>query len=181
MIDNSLDKGYIFVQLKEVADELHLGDMTYALNPEEEHFFYVDYEDGKIFVKTDSGKSIIGTYQAVPGPYGTIVCDYPSNRIIGHVGGELIYFRRKNEDYSVGRYSPDEECLAYYSESSGSIRAKGFFPFWGVINGNVIGGAAAFVALFYSYNFKSVFRDYFVMDNKSFRDKHASYLNPLGL
>lgn len=181
MIDNSQDKGYIFVQLKEVAGEVYLSDMTYARNPEDEHFFYVDFEDGKIFIETDSGKSIIGTYQTVPGPYGTIVCDYPSNRIIGHVGGELIYFRKRDEDYAAGRYMPEEECLAYYSESSGSIRGLGLLNFWGCINGSVIGGAAAFVALFYNYNFKGVFRDYFIMDNNSFHDKYASYLNPLGL
>lgn len=180
MINNSQDKGYMWVQLKKIAGEWHLRDLGFTEQTEEEPFFYVDFENGKIFIETDSGKSIIGTYQTTSGPYGTIVCDYPSNRIIGHVSDELIYFRRKNEDYTEGRYSPEEDCLAYYTKN-GSITALSIFPYWGCINGSLIGGAAAFVALFYNYNFKSVFRDYFVMDNKAFHDKHASYMNPLGI
>ena len=50
----------------------------------------------------------------------------------------------------------------------------------GLINGSEIGGAAAFVALFYNYSFKSVFRDYFAMDDAAFKEKYDAYLNSLG-
>ena len=180
MIDNSQDKGYITVYIKKTGDTWHLCEMGLSQNEGEEPF-YVDYENGTIFIDSRDGKSIIGTYETTPTPpYGAKVFDYPSNRVIGSVGDELIYFRRKDKDFSAGRYSPEEECLAYYTEY-GSITALSVFPYWGMINGSEIGGAAAFVALFYNYSFQGVFRDYFTMDDKSFKEKHASYLNPLGL
>lgn len=178
MIDNSQDKGYITVYLKNTGDEWHLCEMGFAQSPEEKPF-YVDYENGTIFIDTGNEKSIIGHYETIPGPYGATVFDYPSNRVIGRVGGELVHFCRKEKDYAAGRYSPEEDCLAYYTKN-GNITAIGCLPYWGSINGSEIGGAAAFVALFYNYNFKCVFRDYFVMDDSSFKEKYASYLNPLG-
>lgn len=180
MMDNSQDKGYITVYIKKVGDTWHLCEMG-LLQKDGEEPFYVDYENGTIFIISGDDKSIIGTYETTPtSPYGARVFDYPSNRVIGRVGGELIHFRRKDEDYSAGRYSPEEECLAYYTES-GSITSMRLFPDWGMISGSEIGGAAAFVALFYNYRFQGVFRDYFTMDDKSFKEKYASYLNPLGL
>lgn len=179
MIDNSQDKGYTTVYLKQVGNTWHLCEMSLSQNDGEEPF-YVDYEKGTIFIISGDNKSIIGTYETTPTPpYGAKVFDYPSNRVIGRVGDELIYFRRKDEDYSAGRYSPEEECLAYYTKN-GSITAKSVLPYWGMISGSEIGGAAAFVALFYSYRFQGVFRDYFTMDDKSFKEKHATYLNPMG-
>lgn len=179
MLDNSQDKGYITVYLKRTEDTWHLCEMSFAQNSEEEPF-YIDYENGTIFIVSGEDKTIIGTYETTPTPpYGAKVFDYPSNRVIGRVGEELIYFRRKDEDSPAGRYSPKEECLAYYTKN-GSITAKSVLPYWGMINGSEIGGAAAFVALFYNYRFQSVFRDYFTMDDSSFKEKHASYLNPLG-
>ena len=179
MIDNSQDKGYITVYLKKVGDEYHLCESR-IYQEDDETPFYVDYEDGKIFVIFGDNKEIIGSYETTPGPYGSKVFDYPSKRVIGLVGGELIYFRRKDEDFAAGRYLPEQECLAYYTKN-GTITAVGLLPRWGNIIGSEIGGAAAFVALFYNYGFKSVFRDYFIMDDNSFKEKYAAYLNPLGL
>ena len=179
MIDNSQDKGYITVNIKQAEGTWHLCEMSLSQNAGEEPF-YVDYENGTIFIVSGSDKSVIGTYETTSTPpYGAKVFDYPSNRVIGRVGDELIVFRRKDEDYSAGRYSPEEECLAYYTKN-GSITAKSLFPYWGMISGSEIGGAAAFIALFYSYSFQSVFRDYFTMDDRAFQEKHAAYINPMG-
>ena len=179
MIDNLQDKGYLTVYIKQVGDAWHLCETSLSQNAGEEPF-YVDYENGTIFIVSGENKSIIGTYETIhSSPYGAKVFDYPSNRIIGRVGEELIYFRRKDEDFSAGRYGPEEECLAYYTKN-GSITAKSALPYWGMISGSEIGGAAAFVALFYNYRFQGVFRDYFTMDDKSFKEKYAAYLNPLG-
>ena len=180
MIDNSQDKGYITVYLKQVEDAWHLCE-TRLSQDEGEEPFYVNYENGTIFIISGDDKSIIGTYETTPNSRdGAKVFDYSSKRVIGRVEEEVIYFRRKDEDYSAGRYSPEEDCMAYYSKN-GSITAISVLPYWGMISGSEIGGAAAFVALFYNYRFQSVFRDYFTMDDKSFKEKHASYLNPLGL
>lgn len=179
MIDNSQDKGYITIYLKQVGDAFHLCKMGWSQKDGEEPF-YVDYENGKIFIDSGNNKSIIGTYETTPSSqYGAKVFDYPSNRVIGLVGNELIHFRRKDVDHSAGRFMPEEECLAFYTKS-GNISAKDIITSWGMINGSLIGGAAAFVALFYNYKFQGVFRDYFTMDDKSFKDKHSSYLNPFG-
>lgn len=179
MSDNSQDKGYITVYLKNTGDEWHLCEMGFEPKPEESPF-YVDYENGTIFIVTGDDRTIIGSYETTSGPFGAKVFDYPSNRVIGRVSEELICFRRKDEDYTAGRYSPEEDCLAYCTKAGG-ITALNLLLTWGIINGSQIGGAAAFVALFYNYNFKGVFRDYFIMDNNSFKEKYTSYLNPLGL
>lgn len=180
MLDNSHDKGYITIHIKKTGDEWHLCEMNFAQNSEEEPF-YVDYENGTIFIVAGDNRTIIGSYETTSTtPYRAKVFDYPSNRVIGRVGEELIYFRRKDEDYAAGRYSPEEECLAYYTEN-GSITSTSVLPYWGSINGSEIGGAAAFVALFYNYKFKSVFRDYFIMDDSSFKEKYADSLSPFGL
>ena len=179
MLDNSKDAGYITIYLKITGDECHLCEMNFMQVPGAIPF-YVFYENGVIFIDKGNEKAILATYDSIPGPYGSTVYDYPSNRIIGCVGNELITFRRKDKDASVGRFFPEEECLAYYTEN-GNITARGCFPYYGIINGSEIGGAAAFVAIFYNCNFRSVFRDFFDMDDNSFKVKYASYLNPLGL
>ena len=180
MIDNSQDKGYITVYLKQVGDACVLCEMLIEPKPDEEPF-YVDYENGTIFIDSPDGKTIIGSYETTPSsPFGAKVFAHPSKRVIGCVGGENIYFRRKDEDFAAGRYIPEQECLAYYN-NGGAIQPISMFPYWGLINGSEIGGAAAFVALFYNFRFESVFRDYFTMDDNSFKEKYESYLNPLGL
>ena len=174
MIDNSQDKGYITVYLKQVGESWHLCEMKWSQDDGEVPF-YVDYENGTIFVISGDDKSIIGTYETTPtSPYGAKVFAYPSNRVIGRVGNELIHFRRKDDGDSAGGYSLEDECLAYYTEN-GNITAKSCLPYWGAINGSEIGGAAAFVALFYNFRFQSVFYDYFNMDDKSFKEKYSSY------
>ena len=176
MDNNSQDKGYITVYIKDAGDKQHLCEMGFTQNPDEKPF-YVDYENGTIFIDTDDEKSIIGRYEAAPDPYGFMVYDYPSNRIIGHVGDELIYFRRNDADASVGRHLPEENCLAYYTKAGSITPTNNLLKHYGIIQGSKIGGAAAFVALFYSYRFESIFRDYFVMDKTSFDTKYDSYLN----
>lgn len=182
MYNSFSDKGYMMVKIKSVAEEWHLCEMS-ILDKTDEQSFFVDYEDGKIFIVSGDDKSIIGTYEKnekATNPDEFLVLDYPSQCVIGRICGELIYFRRRDEDPGVGRYRPEEECLAYFTQN-GSITAKSVLPNWGYINGSIIGGAASFVALFYNYNFKSVFRDYYTMNEGSFKEKYASYLNPLGL
>ena len=172
MIDNSADKGYLTVVVKNEADGKHLCELGFTKKPGEESF-YVDYENGSIFIDYSDGKEIIGTYETTPSsPYGAIVFDYPSNRVIGLVGNELIYYYKGND---TNRIILDGDCLADYS-MSGSISLHGHpLDDYGLINGSEIGGAAAFVALFYSYKFSCVFRDYFEMDKGSFENKY-SYL-----
>lgn len=177
MMDNSQDKGYISIRIERNGNEFKLSEMGFFKEPEKSDF-YVNYEDGCIFIDwgDDSPKDIIGYYQAAnDGFTSSKVFDKTKSRVIGRVGGELIYFCRKEADIAAGRYSPEEECLAYYTKN-GNITVLDAIPFIGFINGSEIGGAAAFVAVFYAFNFKSVYRDYFEMDNNAFRKKHAAYL-----
>ncbi|MBO4676139.1 MAG: hypothetical protein J5633_01205 [Oscillospiraceae bacterium] len=173
MIDNSSDKGYITVVTKKGDDGKHLCEIGFTKGPDEESF-YVDYENGEIFIDYSDGKEIIGTYESTPSSqYGARVFDYPSNRLIGLVGNELIYFYKGKD---ADRIILDGACLADYS-GAGSISLHGHpLDDFGLINGGEIGGAAAFVALFYSYKFIGVFRDYFEMDESSFKIKYASLL-----
>lgn len=177
MIDNSSDKGYITVVTKKGADGKHLCEIGFTKGSDEESF-YVDYENGEIFIDYSDGKEIIGTYETTPSDqYGAKVFDYPSNRLIGLVGNELIYFYKGN---NADRIILDGACLADYSEA-GSISLHGHpLDDFGLINGGEIGGAAAFVALFYSYKFNSIFRDYYDLDDGIFSKKYQSYLNPYG-
>ena len=176
MIDNSQDKGYTMVRLKQVGSEWHMTEIGFEKNPDETNF-YADYENGTIYIDLGNGnKNTIGFYApAASGPYNIDVYDRTRSRIIGRVGGELILFRAREADYSVGRYSPEEECLAYYSETSGSIRRSGeYLTMSGCIEGNALGGAAAFIALSYYYNFHSVYREYFDLDSETFKKKYPS-------
>lgn len=174
MFDNSIDKGYITVVLKKEGNEHELCKIGFGRNPGEESF-YVDYENGTIFIDFSDGRKIIGTYETTPGPYGAKVFDYPSNRIIGRVGGELINFIRRDVDPDAGIYLPEEECLAWYTQAGRITPVNDLLSEWGIINGSEIGGAAAFIALFFNYKFNSIFRDFFTMDDGSFKEKYASY------
>ncbi|MBR3059840.1 MAG: hypothetical protein IKG89_04430 [Oscillospiraceae bacterium] len=171
MIDNSTDKGYITVIVKKEDDGRHLCKIGFTKGQDEESF-YVDYENGEIFIDYSDGKEIIGTYETTPSSlYGTKVFDYPTNRLLGLVGNELMYFYKGDD---ANRIILDGVCLADYS-GAGSITLHGQpLNYYGLINGSGIGGAAAFVALFYSYKFISVFRDYFEMDESAFKAKYAS-------
>lgn len=177
MVDNSQDKGYTMVRVKQVGNEWHLCEIGFDTNPEESNF-YADYENGTIYIDLgDGNKSTIGYYSpSASGTHTVDVYDRNRSRIIGSVGGELIQFRAREADYSAGRYLPDTEYLAYYNDRSGSITKKdNLLAYVGIINGNIIGGAAAFVALFYSYSFKSIYRDYFELDANSFKEKYPSF------
>lgn len=177
-MDNSCDKGYLSVLIKGTGDDAELCEFGFTKNPGEKSF-WVDYENGKIFIVYDEEQDVIGTYETSPGPLGHNVYDYPSKRLIGRVGEGLISFIRKDVDHAAGRFMPEEECLAYYK--NGAIKPKNnILANVGLIYGSEIGGAAAFVALFYNYNFKSVFRDYFAMDDAAFKEKYDAYLNFLG-
>lgn len=177
-MDNSCDKGYLSVLIKGTGDGAELCEIGFTKNPGEKSF-WVDYENGKIFIVYDEEQDVIGTYETSPGPFGYNVYDYPSKRLIGRVGEGLISFIRKDVDHAAGRFTPEEERLAYYE--NGAIKPKNnILANLGLINGSEIGGAAAFVALFYNYSFKSVFRDYFAMDDAAFKEKYDAYLNSLG-
>lgn len=181
MLDNSHDKGIMSIRFEKNGDSLQLCEMGFLKEPGKSNF-YISYEDGCIFVDWGDGspKDVIGYYQTEKdGVSFSKVLDKTKSRVIGRVGNELIYFCRKEADFAAGRYSPEEECLAFYTKN-GNITALGALPFVGYINGGEIGGAAAFVAVFFTFGFKSVYRDYFEMDDDGFRKKHASYLNPLG-
>lgn len=183
MSNNSNDKGYLKIILNRTQNGYDLCKKTFLFkeNPEEVPF-YIDYENGTIFIVKGNDKIIIGSYETTPHPYGVKVFDDLTNRLIGRVNNEdgLIYFCREDADFAAGKYLPEEECLAYYKpgEIITSITSHNEFTIWGLINGSAIGGAAAFVAVFYNYRFNSVFRDYFTMDDSDFKEKHASYLNP---
>ncbi len=178
-MDNSCDKGYLNVWIKDTEDGIELCKIGFTKNPGEKSV-WVDYENGKIFIVYDEEQDVIGTYETNPGPLGYNVYDYPSKRLIGRVGEGLISFIRKDVDHAAGRFMPEEECLAYYKKSGAIKPLNNILENVGLINGSEIGGAAAFVALFYNYSFKSVFRDYFAMDDAAFKEKYDAYLNSLG-
>lgn len=177
----SQDKGYTSIQLKDTGDGFEISETRYS--QEEGIFtFCIDYEDGRIFVDWKDGtpQETIGYYeQKVDPTYGAKVFDQSKQRVIGRVGDELIHFRTREADPTIGRYFPDEECLAYYTKN-GNITALGALPYMGFFRGSEIGGAAAFVAVFNAYNFKGVYRDYFEMDPDAFKEKHQKYLHPMG-
>lgn len=175
MIDISQDKGYTMVRLKQAGNEWHLTEIGWELNPGEGNF-YVDFENGTIYVdEGNSTKTIIGYYApSTDGLHSVDVFNRTKSRIIGSVGNELIQFRAREADYSAGRYMADTEYLAYYTEN-GTIRPKeNMLSMIGSIQGSVLGGAAAFVALFNAYNFKSIYCDYFDLDKEAFKRKYPS-------
>lgn len=172
MINNSNDKGTLTVRLKSTEAGLRLCEMGFIMDPEEENF-YVEYENGTIFFIIGDDKTIIGSYESTPGPYNAKVLHYPSNRLIGFVGEELICFC-KDADRAVGSYIPEKKCLAYYTGSGRITPADNPLATLGLIDGGEIGGAAAFIAFNYTYT-NSVFRDYFTMDDSAFKEKYPSY------
>ena len=177
----SPDKGYTSIQLRDTGDGFEICQ-THYVETEGISNFYIDYEDGRIFIDWQDGspQKTIGYYEQVADPvYLAKVFDASKQRVIGRVGSELIYFRSREADPASGRYSPDEECLAYYTKN-GSITALGALLYMGFFHGSELGGAAAFVAVFNAYNFKGVYRDYFEMDPDSFKEKHHKYLHPMG-
>lgn len=170
------DKGYTTIRLKKAGEVWQLQDMNLYANEGEEDF-YIDYEDGTIFLDWHDGKprEVIGYYQQQPDSSGLVsVYDSTRQRIIGRVGSELIFFRKREADPAAGRCSPEETCLAYYTKN-GSITTLKALPYVGRFNGSEPGGAAAFVAIFYSYRFESIYRDYFLLETETFREKHRNY------
>lgn len=182
MLDNSQDKGIMSIRFEKTGNGLQLCETGFLKEPGKSNF-YISYEDGCIFVDWGDGfpKDVIGYYQTgKDGAAFSKVLDKTKSRVIGRVGKELIYFCRKEADFTAGRYSPEEECLAFYTKN-GNITALSTSQFVGYINGGEIGGAAAFVAVFFTFKLKSIYRDYFEMDNNEFRKKHAAYLYSLGI
>lgn len=180
MFDNAQDKGYLQIRLKQIDGVWNLCPVG-IFQAEDESDFYVDYENGTLFVDFGDGtKKTIGYYDTtVDDVWLAKVYDNTKTRVIGRVGQELIYFRAREADASVGRYMPDEECLVTYTQN-GSIVPPRMVPTMGYIHGSEIGGAAAFVAVFNSFNFKSVYCDYFEMDDAVFKETYNSYLHPYG-
>lgn len=185
-IDNSQDKGFINVQLRDNGSGLELYEgVGGEYNPfgktnEDNLLFHVNYENGCIFVNwgKDSDEDVIGYYEIDKDELlGSRVFDKTKSRTIGRVRNGIIYFRRKEADFSVGRWRAEEEVLAYYNES-GSIVDLSMVTYLGYIFGNEIGGAAAFIAIFYEYKCKSKFRDFFEMDDDTFKEKYSDYLDP---
>lgn len=177
MFDNTQDKGYLTVRVKKSENGFCLGEMTFD-KAEDESNFYVDYGDGKIYIDYSDGAEVIGYYETTANELGTAkVYDHKKSRVIGRVGGEMIYFRKNEADMSAGRYLPEENCLAYYNQSGSITDVNSLLTYRGIINGSEIGGAAAFVALFNAYDFKSVYTDFFEMEYSAFKTKYAAYLD----
>jgi len=179
MLDNSKDKGYLSIRLKETESGYELCEYK-IFKGENESNFYVDYEDGTIYIDWGDGspRNVIGYYEqdtVIPSFYN--VWDATKTKIIGKVGKETIYFRKNDVDYSAGRYMPDENCLAWYTQNGNITTTRNLLEYMGTINGGEFGGAAAFVAIFYAYKFFGVFYDYFVMDYSQFKVKYADYIN----
>ncbi len=187
MVDNSEDKGYVEIILKKTEDGLELCKKI-VLRIEEENkemSFYASFENGTIFVEFsgDDEKTIIGTYDTTPCRLiGTRVYAYPTKRLIGRIDSDgYIHFDRNGVVYENILDISDEECLAYYE--SGTIEACGGFSLIklvGRIVGNKVGGAAAFIAIFYNFRIISIFHDFYCMDKNAFDEKYASYLHPYG-
>ncbi len=175
----SNNKGYIRINLKKAGeDKLYLQEIGFS-KKEDDSYFYVDYCNGEIFISwADTEKpEIIGYYEQKEKGLANVYDDTKS-RVIGSVGDGLIYFRKKDPDPSVGRYLPEEECLAWYSEHGSITPTTNKLCTVGVIHDTAsTGGAAAFVAIFHAYKFRSLFRDFFEMDFASFKDKHKKYLD----
>lgn len=171
------DQGYLSVTLKKADGKFYLCPMSIN-EKEDETRFFVDYENGTIFVDFQNGspKEIIGYYeQQITNPvYGAKVYDSTKTKVIGRVGNELIHFVKQEANPSMGRYSAEEKCLAHYTASGNITTLKGL-PFVGHFFGSEIGGAAAFVATFHAYNFQSVYLDYLEMETKAFEKKHRDY------
>ena len=175
MINNSVDKGQLMVKLKELGDDLYVSEIGLEANSTDLSF-YVYYEDGTLYVdwKDGSPKTIIGYYETVATtPFGAKVFDDTQTILLGWVGNEMIYFRSLNGQSS--------NCLAYYSKSGRIMPINNMLGTVGLIDGSEIGGAAAFIATFFRYNFKSVYRDYLEMDDATFKKAYASYLNSFGI
>ena len=172
MIDNTQDMGYICIELKKQNDSFYLCERSMFGNNPDTFSYYIDYKDGCIFIDLgeNTPKKIIGYYESTADQYGLVkVYDSSKERVIGRVGNELIYFVKDDIPYSLG------ECLAYYT-SSGNITAKdNLLQYYGIICGSEKGGAAAFVAVFNSYIFKCIFRDFFEMDTVSFKKTYGIY------
>lgn len=178
MIDNSQNKGYICIYLKQIDNTYVLSEIGFNVESNVTKF-YVDYEDGCIYVNWGESdpKDIIGYYDTTANNTGLVnVYDKTKSRIIGRVGEELLYFRKREADYSKGIFGPEEECLAYYTKGGGITPTNNILKDVGLIFGSEIGGAAAFVATAYSFTFKGIFRDYFEMDSITFKEVYKDYL-----
>ena len=138
MFDNTQDKGYLTVRVKKSENGFLLSEMSFD-KAEDETNFYVDYEGGKIYIDYSDGAQVIGYYETTVDESGTAkVYDHNRNRVIGRVGGEFIYFRKNEADYSVGRYRPEENCLAYYNKSGSITDVNSLLVYRGIINGSEI-------------------------------------------
>lgn len=167
-------KGYVTICINN-TDKLRLCEMRMFGQGENEVNFYVDYNGGSIFIDWGDGreKQEIGYYEnAAIGPYTATVYDITKTRIIGQVGGELICFRRS--EAKQGSFLPEQKVLAYYTDA-GTIKSMRLISDYGIVNGDIIGGAATFIALCYSFDFDCAFSDYFRMDEKAFEEKYPEY------
>ena len=85
---------------------------------------------------------------------------------------------------------PEEECLAYAEENGAVKLSDDYYSTSGLLNYSLLssvgfidsmnrgdtsaqlGGAAAFIATFYNYNFNCIFSDYFLLDADEFSKKY---------
>lgn len=166
-------KGYITVNLKK--DSLELCELGVFGAAEDEMPLYADYENGCIFIDwgDDSGKQIIGYYEpAINGPYTVAVYDKTKSNMIGRVGGEWICFIKGQTEQGKALFK--QKTIAAYTQN-GAITKLDYMSDVSIINGDITGGAAAFVALFHEFDFKCVYSDFFLMEDSDFMKKHASY------
>lgn len=173
-MDESINgKGYITINLKK--DSLELCELGIFGAAEDEMTFYADYEDGRVFIDWGDGseKQVIGYYEpAISVPYTVVVYDKIRSNMIGRVGGEWICFIKETTEQ--GKAFPEQKMIASYTQN-GSITKLDYMSDVSIINGDITGGAAAFVALFHEFDFKCVFSDFFLMEDNAFMKKHAVY------
>lgn len=170
MADTQMDKGSMCIRLKKINGELCLSDVKFVKEPDEMNLL-VEYENGCIFMDwgDNSPREVIGYYRKEENSSDYYeVLNEDASLVIGRVGEEFIYFYKDNNGYT-------RKCLAYYTQNGG-ITVLHSFPYVGSIKGGLIGGAAAFVAVFYAYNIKSVYKDFFKMDIDTFSEVHGDYL-----
>ncbi len=183
----------MFIRIDDTNNHLVVIPNYGEERPKTEHNSYVDFENGVIYKKWgDAPTDILGYYDTAPvldsnrNVYR--VFDPSKKQVLAKLADEMIYFIR-TEEQSRYKFMPDEVCLAYYSEKSGSIkpevgRLKCFgLSQWALTESvgftqncrsleDAIGGAAAFVAYMYNFNFHCIFSDFFVMGYEEFDKKY---------
>ena len=182
----------MFIRIDDTNNHLVVIPNYGEERPKTERDSYVEFEKGVIYKKwTDAPTDILGYYDTAPVLDGDRnvyrVFDPSKKQVIAKLADELIYFIR-TEEQSRYKFMPDEVCLAYYGETGGikpAVSRLNCFGLsrWALLSEvgftlncrsleDAIGGAAAFVAYMYNFNFHCIFSDFFVMGYEEFDKKY---------